>query len=645
MASLALPETRREIIVQVKHLSKSYPIPDGNLAVLHDLSFEVKRGEFLAISGPSGSGKTTLLALLGALDWPDEGEIWLDDLPVHIQRGTAAARFRRQKVGFVFQLFYLLPHLTALENVMAPLLPFRHTLDFDLRERAETLLTQVGLGHRLTHTPARLSGGEQQRVAIARALINRPVVILADEPTGNLDPATGVEVLDVLRAQQEAEHQTLILVTHDPAVAARADRRIRLQTSTVGLEIESMDEIVLAPRSIFVPGEAETGGQLSSGKQRRVSRRVLIAGGIGIGVVALAAAGGIVWFARYASSSGATLGKTLLVYHGHKSAVNAVAWAQEADFIASASAPLTPPQWHAASTQQREAAIARIQAGSLDSSAQVWTPLSGRLITAYHGQHGGVTTIALSPDSRRAASGGLSDGTVQLWDPQTGQHVLTFTQQPPGKQSAKPASNDSSIWAIAWSPDGTRIASGDALHHVQVWDPLTGKILLTYQKHTGPITALAWSPDGNSLASASDDQTVQVWDATSGKQIQTYTDHAQGVRTLLWAADGQSILSAGSDHLIWVWDATNGNPYWLYKGHTAPINAMQWSPDNSKLFSTSDDKTVRLWENWQSGTGKIIYTYQEHMAPVLSASWSGDGTKIASGSSDKTVRIWIASQS
>ncbi|MGB8346237.1 MAG: ATP-binding cassette domain-containing protein [Ktedonobacteraceae bacterium] len=637
MASLALPETRREIIVQVKRLSKSYPIPDGKLAVLHDLSFEVKRGEFLAISGPSGSGKTTLLALLGALDRPDEGEIWLDDIPVHTQRGMAAARFRRQKVGFVFQLFYLLPNLTALENVMAPLLPFRHTLDFDLRERAETLLTQVGLSHRLAHTPARLSGGEQQRVAIARALINRPAVVLADEPTGNLDPATGVEILEVLRAQQEAEHQTLILVTHDPAVAARADRRIRLQTSTVGLEIESMDEIVLAPRSIFVPAEAETGGQISSGRQRRVSRRVLIAGGLGIGVAALAAAGGIVWFARYASSSSATLGKTLLVYHGHKSAVNAVVWAQEADFIASASAPLTAQQWHAASAQQREAAIARIQAGSLDSSAQVWNPTSGRLMSAYHGQRGGVTTITLSPDSKHAASGGLADGTVQLWNPQNG--------QPSGKLPAKSASNDSSVWAIAWSPDGTRIASGDALHHVQVWDPLTGKILLTYQKHAGPITALAWSPDGNSLASASDDQTVQVWDATSGKQIQTYTDHAQGVRTLLWAADGQSIFSAGADHLIWVWDAANGNPYWLYKGHTAPINAMQWSPDNSKLLSASDDKTVRLWENWQSGTGKIIYTYQEHTAPALSASWSGDGTKIASGSSDKMVRIWIASQS
>ena len=643
MTSLALPETRREIIVQVKHLSKSYPIPDGELAVLHDLSFEVKRGEFLAIRGPSGSGKTTLLALLGALDRPDEGEIWLDDIPVHTQRGVAAARFRRQKVGFVFQMFYLLPNLTALENVMAPLLPFRHILDFDLRERAETLLMQVGLNHRLDHTPARLSGGEQQRVAIARALLNRPAVILADEPTGNLDPATGAEILEVLCAQQEAEGQTLILVTHDPVVAAKADRRIRLQTSTSGLEIESMDEIVLTPRSIFVPAEEDTGAPVSSSRLRRVSRRGLIVGGIGIGVVALAAAGGIVWYARNASSSSATLGKTLLVYRGHKSAVNAVAWAQGASFIASSSAPLTAQQWLAASAHQREAAIARIQSGSLDSSAQVWNPTSGQLMSTYHEQRGGIATIALSPDSKHAASGGLADGTVQLWNPQNGQRVLTFSQPPSGKSPVKLASDESSVWAIAWSPDGTRIASGDTLHRVQVWDPLTGKILLTYDKHSGPITALAWSPDGNSLASAGGDQTVQVWDATSGKQIQVYTDHAQGVRAVLWAADGQSVLSAGADGIIWAWDATNGNPYWLYKGHHAPINAIQWSPDNSKLLSASEDRTVRLWENWQSGTGKIMYTYQEHTALVLSASWSGDGTKIASGGSDKTVRIWSTS--
>jgi ABC-type lipoprotein export system ATPase subunit len=218
-----------EPILKVEKLTKSYTIPNGKLTVLRDVELEVRRGEFVAITGQSGSGKTTLLALLGALDIPDSGEIWLDDIAVHRLQGPAAADFRRQKIGFVFQLFYLLPNLTALENVMAPLLPYQRKLDFDLRQRARQLLESVGLGDRVGHPPARLSGGEQQRVAIARALINRPSVLLADEPTGNLDPHTGVEVLDVLREQQRMGNQTLIMVTHDPQIAETADRRIHLE--------------------------------------------------------------------------------------------------------------------------------------------------------------------------------------------------------------------------------------------------------------------------------------------------------------------------------------------------------------------------------------------------------------------------------
>ena len=218
-----------ESILKVEKLTKSYTIPNGKLTVLRDVELEVWRGEFVAITGQSGSGKTTLLALLGALDIPDLGEIWLDDIAVHRLQGPAAADFRRQKIGFVFQLFYLLPNLTALENVMAPLLPYRRKLDFDLRQRARQLLESVGLGDRVGHPPARLSGGEQQRVAIARALINRPLVLLADEPTGNLDPHTGVEVLDVLREQQRMGNQTLIMVTHDPQIAEMADSRIHLE--------------------------------------------------------------------------------------------------------------------------------------------------------------------------------------------------------------------------------------------------------------------------------------------------------------------------------------------------------------------------------------------------------------------------------
>ncbi len=220
---------KHETFLRVENLSKTYAIPDGRLQVLQNVNLQVQHGEFIAITGPSGSGKTTLLYLLGALDSPDSGEIWLDDLAVHRLRGIDAADFRRQQIGFVFQLFYLLPHLTALENVMAPLLPSRRKLDFDLKQRAIELLQNVGLGDRLGHPPARLSGGEQQRVVIARALINRPKLVMADEPTGNLDPVTGNEVLEVLRELQRTGNQTLLMVTHDPELAALAGRHIHME--------------------------------------------------------------------------------------------------------------------------------------------------------------------------------------------------------------------------------------------------------------------------------------------------------------------------------------------------------------------------------------------------------------------------------
>jgi ABC-type lipoprotein export system ATPase subunit len=201
-------------ILRVENLTKTFRIPDGKLQVLRDIYLYVQRGEFIAITGPSGSGKTTLLSLLGALDSPDGGEIWLEERAVHRLRGTAAADFRRNQVGFVFQLFYLLPNLTALENVMAPLLPYRRKMSFDLKKRAQELLERVGLADRQGYPPARLSGGEQQRVAIARALVN---------------PATGEEVLEALRELQRDGNQTLIMVTHDPHLAALADRRIQLE--------------------------------------------------------------------------------------------------------------------------------------------------------------------------------------------------------------------------------------------------------------------------------------------------------------------------------------------------------------------------------------------------------------------------------
>ncbi len=218
-----------EPILQVKDLSKTYPLPHGKLCILQQLQLEVHRGEFLAITGASGSGKTTLLSLIGALDRPDGGEIWLEDIAVHQLRGSAAADFQRQKIGFIFQLFYLLPTLTALENVMAPLLPYRRKLGFDLKQRAKELLEGVGLADRLGHPPARLSGGEQQRVAIARALINQPAIALADEPTGNLDPATAAEVMDLLRALQHTNHLTILMVTHEGQLAGLADRCVHME--------------------------------------------------------------------------------------------------------------------------------------------------------------------------------------------------------------------------------------------------------------------------------------------------------------------------------------------------------------------------------------------------------------------------------
>jgi ABC-type lipoprotein export system ATPase subunit len=220
------------MIIQLNNVSKVY----GRNAAVHalkEISLTVPAGEVLAIQGPSGSGKSTLLNLIGTLDQPSAGQIMVDGVAVDQLRGNALADFRRQKIGFVFQMFNLVPTLTALENVMLPLLPYRHGLDFDLRQRAESLLAQMGLGDRLSHLPGQLSGGEQQRVAIARALINRPRLILADEPTGNLDSKRGQEILSLLRRLNQEQGITILLVTHDTAVAAQAGRIVQLQDGAV----------------------------------------------------------------------------------------------------------------------------------------------------------------------------------------------------------------------------------------------------------------------------------------------------------------------------------------------------------------------------------------------------------------------------
>ncbi len=211
-------------MIRCERLTQTYASGGRELVVLKDISFELAAGGFLAIVGPSGSGKSTLLGLLAGLDRPRSGRVWLDGDELTDLDEDARARVRGQKVGFVFQSFQLIPTLTARENVMVPL----ELRGESAAERAEALLARVGLADRLHHYPAQLSGGEQQRVAIARAFGIRPRALFADEPTGNLDAATGATVIDLLVELNHEAGATLVLVTHDPELAARARRVIRL---------------------------------------------------------------------------------------------------------------------------------------------------------------------------------------------------------------------------------------------------------------------------------------------------------------------------------------------------------------------------------------------------------------------------------
>jgi putative ABC transport system ATP-binding protein len=202
---------------------------------LDRVSFAVAQTETVALVGPSGSGKSTLLHLIGGFDRPDDGLVRVGGSDVASLRGESLAAHRR-RVGFVFQRFYLLPALTTLDNVIAPVLPLR--VGFDKRARARELLAAVGLSDRERSLPAKLSGGEQQRVAIARALINRPPVVLADEPTGNLDTVTGAAIMDLLLGLREASGITLLVATHDVSVASRCDRVIRIVDGRVRDDID-----------------------------------------------------------------------------------------------------------------------------------------------------------------------------------------------------------------------------------------------------------------------------------------------------------------------------------------------------------------------------------------------------------------------
>ena len=217
-------------MLAVRNLTKEYRSGGGALAVLRNVSFDIAAGETVAIVGPSGSGKTTLLGLLAGLDTPTKGAVLLDGLDLAPLDEDARARLRGDRVGFVFQSFQLVTTLTALENVQVPL-ELRGIRDSDARAR--DLLERVGLGSRTHHFPTQLSGGEQQRVAIARAFVNRPRVLFADEPTGNLDGATGEKIVGLLEQLNREDGTTIVLVTHDQQLARRLGRSIRLADGVV----------------------------------------------------------------------------------------------------------------------------------------------------------------------------------------------------------------------------------------------------------------------------------------------------------------------------------------------------------------------------------------------------------------------------
>jgi ABC-type lipoprotein export system ATPase subunit len=221
-------------LIEIKDIFKTYYIGDIAVPVLKGVSLKVEHGEMVALMGVSGSGKSTLMNILGCLDHPTSGQYWLDGKEVSRMSADQRAMIRNTKVGFVFQNFNLLPRTSALDNVTMPLAYTHENLtERQGQQRGAALLERFGLADRMDHEPSQLSGGQQQRVAIARALINHPPIVFADEPTGNLDSHTSVEVLQILKQLNEEEGLTLILVTHDPGVAQHARRTIRIHDGMI----------------------------------------------------------------------------------------------------------------------------------------------------------------------------------------------------------------------------------------------------------------------------------------------------------------------------------------------------------------------------------------------------------------------------
>jgi putative ABC transport system ATP-binding protein len=214
-------------MIEIKNVTKSYEMGGEHVLALDGVNLTVEEGDFLAVTGPSGSGKSTLLFTMGGLLTPTKGAVSVRDTDIYGLHPRERARFRRENIGFIFQTFELLPYLTALENVMLPL-SIAGIDSVEQRERAREGLSRVGLAKRVGHKPSELSGGEQQRVSIARGIVNEPDILLADEPTGNLDRKTGDGIIDLLRGLNERDGQTIVIVTHDTSTAEEANRVINM---------------------------------------------------------------------------------------------------------------------------------------------------------------------------------------------------------------------------------------------------------------------------------------------------------------------------------------------------------------------------------------------------------------------------------